>query len=174
MADFPTLSYTSTSKILTLSYTWSLKKVPLSSGACPYRPVWEIPPSPGIQILKSKSEERLRSRVLVNKPFHFVLCTYTFIMLSAKLKPLSRLQTTTSFWAGQLMSDLWRGTGRWTVWDDEPKDKKGVLTRELIRHQYTIKRNWTAKSKFASFAGSPDYQVRTLSCAMCTISVLTC
>ena len=133
-----------------------------------------VPPSPGIQIFKSKSEERLRFRVLVNKPFHFVLCTYTFIMLSAKLKPLSRMQTTKSFWAGQLMSDLWRRTGRWTVWDDKPKGKEGVLTRELIRHQYTIKRNWTAKSKFAISAGSPDYQVRTFSCSMCTVSVLTC
>ena len=33
MTDFPTLSYTTTSKIPTLSYSWSLKKVPLSGGA---------------------------------------------------------------------------------------------------------------------------------------------
>jgi len=32
MADFPPLSYTSTSEIPTLSYTKSLKKVPLSGG----------------------------------------------------------------------------------------------------------------------------------------------
>ena len=38
MADFPTLSYASTSKIPTLSYSRSLKKIPLSAGAFPYRP----------------------------------------------------------------------------------------------------------------------------------------
>ena len=39
MTDFPTLSYTSTSEIPTLSYTWSLKKVPLLGKASPYRPL---------------------------------------------------------------------------------------------------------------------------------------
>ena len=43
MTDFPTLWYTSTSKIHTLSYTWSLKKVLLSSGAFPYRPSYGLP-----------------------------------------------------------------------------------------------------------------------------------
>ena len=33
MTDFPALSYTSTIKIPTLVYTWSLKKVPFSGGA---------------------------------------------------------------------------------------------------------------------------------------------
>ena len=37
MTDFPTLWNTSTSKIPTLSDTWSLKKVPLSGGASQYR-----------------------------------------------------------------------------------------------------------------------------------------
>ena len=36
---FPTLSYTSSSQITILPYTWSLKKVPLSGGASPYRPL---------------------------------------------------------------------------------------------------------------------------------------
>ena len=38
MTDFPTLSCTSTSENPALPYTWSLKKVPLSGGASPYRP----------------------------------------------------------------------------------------------------------------------------------------
>ena len=36
-----TLSYTSTCEIPTLFYTWSLKKVSLSGGASPYRPLQE-------------------------------------------------------------------------------------------------------------------------------------
>ena len=46
MTVFPTLSYTSTSKIptLNLSYTWSLEKVNRSGGASPYRPLWGVPP----------------------------------------------------------------------------------------------------------------------------------
>ena len=47
MTDFPTLLYTSTCKIPTLLNTRSLKKVPLSGGASPYRPLWGVPPSPG-------------------------------------------------------------------------------------------------------------------------------
>ena len=39
MTDFPTLLYTSTSKIPTLSYTWGLKKVLLLGGTSPYRPL---------------------------------------------------------------------------------------------------------------------------------------
>ena len=41
MTDLSTLSYTSTSEIPTLSYlwTWSLRKVPISGGASPYRPL---------------------------------------------------------------------------------------------------------------------------------------
>ena len=41
---FPTLLYTSTGKIPTLSYTWGLKMVPPWGGAFPYRPLWEVPP----------------------------------------------------------------------------------------------------------------------------------
>ena len=45
MTDFSALLYTSTSKISTLSYTWSLKKISLSDGASPHRPLWGVPPS---------------------------------------------------------------------------------------------------------------------------------
>ena len=36
MTDFPSLLYTSTSEIPTLSYSGSLKKIPISGGASPY------------------------------------------------------------------------------------------------------------------------------------------
>ena len=39
MTDFPCLWCSSTSEIRTLSYTWSLKKVPLTGGASLYRPL---------------------------------------------------------------------------------------------------------------------------------------
>ena len=42
MADFPTLSYTSASKIPIISYTRSLKKVALSGGSSPYRPLGNL------------------------------------------------------------------------------------------------------------------------------------
>ena len=48
MVDFATLSFTSTIEIPTLSYTWSLIKVPHSGGASPYRPLWGVPPLGGI------------------------------------------------------------------------------------------------------------------------------
>ena len=44
--DFSTLSYNSTREISTLSYTWSLKKVPLSGGASPYKAIMESNPPP--------------------------------------------------------------------------------------------------------------------------------
>ena len=44
MTDVTTLSYTSTSKIPSLSYTWSLKKIPCLGGASVYRPLWWVPP----------------------------------------------------------------------------------------------------------------------------------
>ena len=44
MTDFPTLSYTSTREIPTLSYTWNVKKVTLYDGASPYRPLQVVPP----------------------------------------------------------------------------------------------------------------------------------
>ena len=44
MTDFTTLSYTSTSEIPALSYTWSLKRLPLLGGAFPYRPLYRVPP----------------------------------------------------------------------------------------------------------------------------------
>ena len=48
MTDFPTHIYTSTSEIPTLSYTWSLKKIPLSGGASRVGHHREYPPpSPG-------------------------------------------------------------------------------------------------------------------------------
>ena len=46
MTDFPTLptfSYSSTSEIPTLLFTWSLKKIPLSGGASLYRPSYGVP-----------------------------------------------------------------------------------------------------------------------------------
>ena len=43
MTDFPTLLNTSGSTIPTLSYSWSLKKVPLSGGAFPYRTLKGVP-----------------------------------------------------------------------------------------------------------------------------------
>ena len=43
MTDFPSISYTSTGKIPTLSYTWSLKKVSLSGGASPLGHYREYP-----------------------------------------------------------------------------------------------------------------------------------
>ena len=46
MTDFTTLSYTSTSEIPALSYTWSLKRLPLLGGAFPYRPLYRVPPPP--------------------------------------------------------------------------------------------------------------------------------
>ena len=44
--DFSTLSYNSTREISTLSYTWNLKKVPLSGGASPYKAIMESNPPP--------------------------------------------------------------------------------------------------------------------------------
>ena len=43
MTDFPTLSCTSTFEITSLSYTKSLKKVPLFGRASLYRPLWLVP-----------------------------------------------------------------------------------------------------------------------------------
>ena len=43
---FPTLLYTSTSELPTLSYTWDLKKVPLLGGASPLSHYREYPPPP--------------------------------------------------------------------------------------------------------------------------------
>ena len=44
VTGFPTISYTSTGKIPSLSYIRSLKKVPLSGGASPYRPLQRVSP----------------------------------------------------------------------------------------------------------------------------------
>ena len=44
MTDFPSLLYASTCDIPTLLYAWSLKKVPLSGGAYPYRLLEEVAP----------------------------------------------------------------------------------------------------------------------------------
>ena len=48
MTDFSSLLYTSTCEIPTLLYTWSLKYVPFSGGASPYRPLSGVPSAPGI------------------------------------------------------------------------------------------------------------------------------
>ena len=66
--QFPTLVYTSTCEIPTLLYTWSLKKVPLSGRASPYRPLEGVPPPPPDQTLSrvfdisSQSKQKLRSK----------------------------------------------------------------------------------------------------------------
>ena len=44
MTYFSPLLYTSISEIPALSYTWSLKKIPLSGGASPYEPSYGVPP----------------------------------------------------------------------------------------------------------------------------------
>ena len=46
MTDFLTFLNNSTSKIPTLSYTWSLKKVPLSGGASQYATLKRVPSPP--------------------------------------------------------------------------------------------------------------------------------
>ena len=50
MTHFPTLSYTSASEISTLLYTCSLKKVPLSGGASPYRSLCGVPTAGRIKV----------------------------------------------------------------------------------------------------------------------------
>ena len=55
MTDYSTLSYTSTSEILTPTYTWRMKKGTLSGWASPYRPSEGVlpplpPPSPSSPI----------------------------------------------------------------------------------------------------------------------------
>ena len=42
MTCFPTHSYTSASEIANISYTWRLKKLTLSGGASPYRPLYGV------------------------------------------------------------------------------------------------------------------------------------
>ena len=41
---FPTVSCTSAGELPNLSYTRTLKKVPLSGGAYPYRPLYDVCP----------------------------------------------------------------------------------------------------------------------------------
>ena len=48
---YPFIYGTSTSEITSLSYTWSLKKIPLSGGASLYGPLKEVPIPSGIQAL---------------------------------------------------------------------------------------------------------------------------
>ena len=76
MTDFPTLSYTSNHEILTLSYTWSVKKVPFSGGASLYRPLKEVPPravrgAPKSTFLVCKSLCRLKF-AFINKPGNYL------------------------------------------------------------------------------------------------------
>ena len=61
MTDFPTLSYTSTNVILTLWYTWSLKKLPLRAELPRIGHYREYPPP---------SRRRLRSRLLRPRTFN--------------------------------------------------------------------------------------------------------
>ena len=61
---FPTLSYTSSSQITILPYTWSLKKVPLSGGASPYRPLsGKYPPGLEATALTFKVQQSLSFRL---------------------------------------------------------------------------------------------------------------
>ena len=71
MTDFLTLSYTSTSEIPTLSYTWGLKKVPISGKASLYRPLKGVPPPPS----------RLGSRTVQKNSFSTMQSTGTFAHL---------------------------------------------------------------------------------------------
>ena len=61
---FPTLSYTSSSQITILPYTWSLKKVPLSGGASPSRPLsGKHPPGLEATALTFKVQQSLSFRL---------------------------------------------------------------------------------------------------------------
>ena len=61
---FPTLSYTSSSQITILPYTWSLEKVPLSGGASPYRPLsGKYPPGLEATALTFKVQQSLSFRL---------------------------------------------------------------------------------------------------------------
>ena len=61
---FPTLSYISSSQITILPYTWSLKKVPLSGGASPYRPLsGKYPPGLEATALTFKVQQSLSFRL---------------------------------------------------------------------------------------------------------------
>ena len=77
MTDFPTLSYTSTNVILTLWYTWSLKKLPLRAELPRIGHYREYPPP---------SRRRLRSRLL--RPRTFNASAPGFILLSIQGRKL--------------------------------------------------------------------------------------
>ena len=64
MTDFITLSFTSTREIPTFSYTWNLKKVPLSGGASPYRILKGVPHGEKVlfYILSRRYAEKTRRR----------------------------------------------------------------------------------------------------------------
>ena len=68
MTDFPTLSYTSTIKIPTPAYTWSLKKVPFSGGAPLYKPLYRVLRPPG-SVIKGYSKKLLAFVVCSQKQF---------------------------------------------------------------------------------------------------------
>ena len=49
--NFPIISYTSRNEIPTLSYTWSLKQIPLSGGASPHRSLKGVAPGWSLLLL---------------------------------------------------------------------------------------------------------------------------
>ena len=76
---FPVLSYTLTSDIPTLSYTWSLKKVPPSGGTSLYNPLYGVPPGevtyhwPFIELFLSAKLSRVMESYVFNYSFLFGL-----------------------------------------------------------------------------------------------------
>ena len=64
MTDFITLSFTSTREIPTFSYTWNLRKVPLSGEAFPYRILKGVPHGEKVlfYILSRRYAEKTRRR----------------------------------------------------------------------------------------------------------------
>ena len=76
---FSVLSYTLTSDIPTLSYTWSLKKVPPSGGTSLYNPLYGVPPGevtyhwPFIELFLSVKLSRVMESYVFNYSFLFGL-----------------------------------------------------------------------------------------------------
>ena len=72
MAYFPTHSYTSTSEIPKISFTWRLKKVPVWGGASPYRPLKGVTSPPrgggvGTQLQGSQVQMKMMSHLTITQ-----------------------------------------------------------------------------------------------------------
>ena len=99
MTDFPTLSCTSTSEITSLvSYTKSLKKVPLFGRASLYRPLWLVPTqfrqyfqiSSLLQIFEKGSRAMITLGeifTLKNSHLHLKICSHLFFSLTICATP---------------------------------------------------------------------------------------